>query len=388
MQVDFLQRLRKFAVPEIIFGAGALELAGRQCRNLGATKVLIVTGPMLQKSGWTRRVENSLLQEGLSYAVFEGLTMNPKDYEVMSGARFCQEQGCDLILAVGGGSPMDCAKGISVVMGNHRNVLEFEGVDEIPRPGLPLICVPTTAGSSADVSQFAIVNDSNRKVKISIVSKMVIPELTLVDPEITRTMPKELTANTGMDALSHAFEAYVSTLSSELTDMAARETVRLVAGNLLEACEKPQNMEYRSNMMLASLMAGLAFSNASLGLVHALAHSLGGRLDLPHGQCNALLLEGVVRFNLSVAGFRYAELARIMGLARQEAQQQEAEEDLLQGLASLRVRLGINQTLKKLGVCAEDISGLAQNALQDACMATNPRQASQEEVEQILWEIY
>ncbi|MFP4391728.1 MAG: iron-containing alcohol dehydrogenase [Desulfohalobiaceae bacterium] len=388
MQTEYLQQLRKFAVPEIIFGPGALELAGRQCRNLGASNVLIVTGPKVREMGLSKRVENSLIREGMSYEVFDGLTQNPKDYEVAAGAKFCREQRCDLILAVGGGSPMDCAKGISVVVGNEQNVLEFEGVDEIPKPGVPLICVPTTAGSSADISQFAIVNDSTRKVKISIVSKMVIPELTLVDPETTRTMPPQLTAHTGMDALSHAFEAYVSTLSSPLTDMAAKETVRLVARNLPESCEQPENMELRHNMMLASLMSGLAFSNASLGLVHALAHSLGGRLGLPHGQCNALLLEGVVRFNSSVAAGRYAELGRIMGLSEEGVPSEEELQSLLQGLALLRHRLGISKRLRELGVRQEDIPTLAQNALQDACMATNPRQASLGEVENVLWEIY
>lgn len=386
MPNDILFNLRKFAVPEIVFGSGALELVGKHCANFGASKVLIVTDPGVREAGWTPRVEAALVREGLSFTVFDSLTPNPKDHEVMAGVEACRSRECDLILAVGGGSPMDCAKGISVAAGNERHVLEFEGVHEVPLPGLPLICVPTTAGTSADVSQFAVITDTRRKIKVGIVSKMVIPEIALVDPDTTRTMPAEVTADSGMDALSHAVEAYGSRVSSPLTDMAAREAVKLASRNILGAYEN-RGQEYREKMMMASLMAGLAFSNASLGVVHAMAHTLGGTRDLTHGRCNALLLEEAVRFNARANPAKYAELGRIMHQDPGPSED-EAVQNLLQGLSSLRQSLGINQGLCELGIAEEELPLLAQKAVNEPCMATNPREASIEELENLFRAIH
>jgi alcohol dehydrogenase class IV len=305
----------------------------------------------------------------------------------MAGAKLCREKECDLILAVGGGSPMDCAKGIGVVVGNRGHILEYEGVDEIPKPGPPLIFIPTTAGTSADVSQFAIITDTSRKVKIAIVSKMVMPDIALVDPVTTVTMPPDLTAATGMDALCHAFEAFVSTASSPLTDMAARTAIRLIAENLVGAYRNPDDMTFRNNMMMASLMAGLAFSNASLGLVHAMAHSLGGALDLAHGECNAILLENVVRFNYRRASERYDELAKILK-TKPEGENADCGSSLAEFIADLRTRVGIHRRLSEMGVTSSDLPDLAGFAFKDPCLATNPAQASPEDIEWIYKQIY
>ncbi len=388
MELDILLKLRKFIAPEIVYGPGALQLAGRHALNFGASKVLIVTDPGVQEAGWAANVEASLRAESIPYALFNGVTSNPKDYEVMAGAQYYRRQGCDLILAVGGGSPMDCAKGIGVVVGNDRHITSFEGVDEVPLPGPPLIFIPTTAGTSADVSQFSIITDSARKVKIAIVSKMVIPDIAIVDPVTTTTMTPELTASTGMDALCHAFEAYVSTAGSRLTEMMALEAVRLIINNLYGAYCYPHHMVHRDYMMTASLMAGLAFSNASLGLVHAMAHSLGGALDLAHGECNAMLLERVVRFNYPAAVEKYDRLARAMGLLQGRKDHRDgAVEDLVAGIVSLRRRLGIAKRLSDLGVCAADLPQLARFAAQDPCLSTNPRMAEEAQIEAIFREI-
>ena len=379
--------LRKFLAPEIVYGEGALQLAGRHAINFGATKVLIVTDPGLMQAGWTSRVEESIRASGIAYAVFSDVTPNPKDFEIMKGADFYKSEGCDVIVAVGGGSPMDCAKGIGVVAGNPGNILDYEGVDEIDNPGPPLIFIPTTAGSSADVSQFAIVTDTSRMVKIAIISKMVIPDIALVDPATTVTMPADLTAETGMDALTHAFEAFVSTASSPLTDMAALSAVKLVRENLRGACREPLNMEYRNNMMMASLMAGLAFSNASLGLVHAMAHSLGGAAGLPHGECNALLLEHVVDFNYSAAAGKYDSLAAAMGFDAAH-NGRDRKSFLCEQIAMMRDDLGVKGKLGEMGVPFSDISMLAAKAYRDPCLATNPRSASPDDIEKIYMMIY
>jgi alcohol dehydrogenase class IV len=316
------------------------------------------------------------------------VTPNPKDKEVMAGARLCRQEACDLILAVGGGSPMDCAKGIGVVVGNPGNVLDFEGVDTIPNPGPPLIFIPTTAGTSADVSQFAIITDTHRGVKIAIISKMVIPDISLVDPETTVTMPADLTAATGMDALCHAFEAFVSSAASPLTDMAAFRAVDLIMDNLESAYRDPFGMPFRDNMMMASLMAGLAFSNASLGLVHAMAHSLGGAKGLAHGECNALLLEKVVGFNFLAAADKYEKLAEAMGVPTSGMAPMHISALLVDRIKSLRIRLGIEQRLQAMGVALTDLPQLAEFAFKDPCLATNPRHASPGEIAALYTEIY
>lgn len=388
MEPDTLFNLRKFLAPEIVYGEGALELAGRHAMNLGATKVLIVTDPGVQAAGWVEKVEASLRTSDIAFATFDSVTPNPKDREVMAGVDIYLDHGCDLIIAVGGGSPMDCAKGIGVVVGNPRNILDFEGVDEVPSPGPPLIFIPTTAGTSADVSQFAIITDTGRNVKIAIISKMVVPDIALVDPETTITMSPELTAATGMDALCHAFEAFVSNASSPLTDMAALSAVRLIVQNLPAAYENLTDMVNRNSMMMASLMAGLAFSNASLGLVHAMAHSLGGALDLAHGECNAMLLEKVIQFNYDAAQKKYDQLADAMGVEIDRYEVSQRASVLSRRVAALRTELGITQRLKDMGVSSEDIPRLAGYAHKDPCLATNPRIADPEDIQEIYKQIY
>jgi alcohol dehydrogenase class IV len=314
MNPESMMELRKFVAPEFVYGAGALALVGRYAKNYGARKALIVTDPGLVQAGWVEKALDSLKSENISSAVLQNISPNPKDHEVADGVRVYREKGCNIIIAIGGGSPMDCAKGISIAHTNDKHILEFEGIDEVPMPGPPLICIPTTAGTSADVSQFAIIVDTSRKVKIAIVSKMVVPDVSLIDPETTITMPAELTVATGMDALVHAIEAYVSNASSTMTDLNALAAIPRLTQNLIPAVENPGNLEYRNNMMVGSLLAGLAFSNASLGLVHAMAHSLGGLLDLPHGMCNSLLLHHVVDFNYQAAPDRYNRVGMAMGV--------------------------------------------------------------------------
>jgi alcohol dehydrogenase class IV len=243
--------------------------------------------------------------------------------------------------------------------------------------------VPTTAGSSADVSQFAIVTDSARKVKAAIVSKAVVPDLALIDPQTTTTLPADLTAATGVDALVHAIESYVSNASSPLTDLHAPAAISLVTANLVSAIKHPDQLEYRKNMMLGSLLAGLAFSNASLGLVHAMAHSLGGLLDLPHGICNAVLLACVVDFNYPAAAERYDRIGLAMGLDLDALDPHDRKKALITGLERLREEAGIRTADLKLDLSRQVISQLAAKAFNDVCLVTNPREATVLEIENI-----
>ena len=378
--MDVSLELRKFVVPEFVFGAGALRKVGRYARNLLAKQAMVVTDNGLVQAGWVERVVDALESEGIASAVFSDVTPNPKDYEVAAGVRFYREQDCDVIVAVGGGSPMDCAKAIGIAHANDRNILDFGGIDEVPEPGPPLICVPTTAGSSADVSQFAIITDTSRKVKVAIISKTVVPDVSLIDPETTVTMPAEITAGSGLDALVHAIEAYVSNASSPVTDLNAVAAIPLLVENLVPAIENPGDVALRGKMMMGSLLAGMAFSNAGLGLCHAMAHSLGGLRDLPHGLCNALLSEATVRFNYSSAPKRYDRIALAMGIGRAEGNGCDA---LVEALIGLRERAGIRSDLSTLGVTADDACRCARYAWDDPCLATNPREVRREEIEKL-----
>jgi len=375
--------LRKFVAPEFVIGSDARLLAGRYAKNFSARHVLVVTGPHIVQAGWVKDVTGTLEEEGIGFTIFSGITPNPRDYEVMEGARVCNEAGCDAIIAVGGGSPMDCAKGIGIVSTNEKNILEFEGVDRITIPPPPMICIPTTAGTGADVSQFAIINDTKRKVKIAIISKKIVPDIALIDPFPLTTLSPELTAHTGMDALTHSVEAYVSNASSRVTDVQAFESIQLMNGYLLKAYQDPENIGYRYQTMLGSLSAGLAFSNASLGAVHAMAHSLGGFSDLPHGECNALLLEHVMAFNYPACPERFREIGQAMGLDLSDTCREGEMAEIIAAIRRLRESLGITETLGDLGVTETDIPTLARNALGDPCMATNPRQPAAEDIERI-----
>ena len=375
--------LRKFVAPEFIIGEKARLLAGRYAKNLGARHAMVVTGPHVEKAGWVEGVVKSLGEEGIGHTVFDGVSPNPRDSEVMNGAKIFAEDGCDSIVVVGGGSPIDCAKGIGIVFSNNRHILTFEGVDNIPIPPPPLICIPTTAGTGADVSQFAIISDTGRKVKIAIISKKIVPDIALVDPEPLLTLSKELTAHTGMDALTHSVEAYVSNASSPVTDMYALESIQIVNTYLPRAVEELKKLEWRYQTMLGSLFAGLAFSNASLGAVHAMAHSLGGLSDLPHGECNALLLEYVMEFNYPSCPGRYETIGRALGVETEGLDHEARRTRILGAVATMRESLGITVRLSDLGVSRSDIPALARTAILDPCLATNPRKASVEEIERM-----
>ncbi|WP_432736884.1 alcohol dehydrogenase-like regulatory protein ErcA [Maridesulfovibrio sp. FT414] len=375
--------MRKFVAPELIFGVGSSLLAGQYAENFGVRKALIVTDPGIVKCSWVTAVKNSLEKSGVETVVFSEVSENPRDDEVMRGTEIYHENGCDCIVAVGGGSPMDCAKGIGIVSTNNAHILSFEGVDMVEVPGPPLICVPSTAGSSADVSQFAIITDTKRDVKISIVSKAMVPDAALIDPKLTTTMSAQLTAATGLDALTHAMEAYASNANSALTDLLALDAIKLVRKYLVKAIKEPLNIEYRGHVMLGSMQAGLAFSNAILGAVHAMAHSLGGHLDLPHGECNAILLPYVVRANFPHATERYTHIAEAMGIYVEGKSAERICDDLVESIVDLRTKAGIVKSLRDFGLEKDEIPKLAELALKDACMVTNPVEFSQEDVEKI-----
>jgi len=375
--------LRKFVAPEYIFGLKARLLAGNFCRQLGGKKVLIVTDSGIIKTPWLSEIENSLIQSNIDYVIFSSISPNPRDYEVMEGVQCYQENKCNIILALGGGSVLDAAKGIGIVSTNHLSISAFEGVDKIERPMPPLICIPTTGGTAADVSQFAIINNYRERYKMANISKSVVPDVALIDPETLTSMDSFLTACTGIDALSHAFEAYVSNASSAVTDLYALEAIRLIHSNLLHSYNNPYDLQSRGKIMLSSLYAGLAFSNASLGCVHSMAHSLGGYLDLSHGECNAILLPHVVDFNYDSASDRYNTIAQTLNIPISGLTESQIKKNLIDHLKSFNQSLGINSNLSDKQVGTSDITVLSAKAIKDPCNATNPKPPKKRDLEVI-----
>ncbi|MDM8566544.1 iron-containing alcohol dehydrogenase [Candidatus Halobeggiatoa sp. HSG11] len=375
--------LRKFVAPEFIFGTEARKMAGRYAQQLGGRKALIVTDPGVIKVGWTQEVGDSLENAGIPFTLYSNVSPNPRDGEVMRGAEFYRQEGCNVIVAVGGGSVLDCAKGIGIVSTNGGNILKYEGVDQVKIPMPPLICVPTTGGTSADVSQFAIINNTKELIKIAIISKAVVPDVALIDPMTLITMDPYLSACTGMDALVHAIEAFVSNASSPFTDVHALEGIRLISSNLIKSVQTPDDIELRGKIMLGSLEAGLAFSNASLGGVHAMAHSLGGFKDLPHGECNAMLLRFVMDFNFNVAPEKYLRIGEAMGLDLRGMTMNHKRAKILKQIEHIARAVGINKTLGISGVRSVDVSQLASKAIKDPCIVTNPRHPKKRDIEVI-----
>lgn len=382
MQVD-TSKLRKFVAPEYIYGIGSRKLIAQYARNYGLNKILLVTDQGVLDAGWSKEIEKILTDAGFEVTIYSDVSPNPRDFQVMNGAKIFEENACDSLVAVGGGSVMDCAKGIGIVVSNQKHILEFEGVDKVNIPAPPLLCIPTTAGTSADVSQFCIITDTKRLVKISIVSKMTIPDLALIDPETTLTMPSTLTVETGLDALTHAIEAFVSNAHSPMTDVNSLEAIRLIIDNLPKIHENPENMEFRENMMLGSLYAGLAFSNASLGAVHAMAHSLGGLKDLPHGLCNTILLDKVINYNFDSASDRYRKVADVLNLNASQSGDGFVKNDMKKYLKDLKQTLDVDKNLSELGLLDRDIPELSQKASFDACLVTNPKKLNVVDLERI-----
>lgn len=380
--------LRKFVSPEIVFGPESRKLTGEYCDNFQVKKVLLVSDPGVMAQKWLQDVQDSLDESNIKYVIYSNVSPNPRASEVMAGAQLYLDENCDGIVAVGGGSPMDCAKGIGIVAINGNNILHYEGVNQIEQALPPMVFVPTTAGTSADVSQFCIISNIEELRKIAIVSKIIIPDVALIDPETTMSMDPYLTACTGMDALAHAIEAYVSTASSAITDVHALKAIELLNDYLSKVLISPNDLNIRNNIMLASMEAGLAFSNAVLGAVHAMAHSLGGFLDLPHGECNSLLLEHVINYNYEVVPEKYAKIAEYMGISTKGLSNTQINKLLYDRIHNLRMSLGINKSLKSVGVKIGDIGPLAKNAINDACIMTNPRKANKRDIEVIYEEAH
>ncbi len=373
-----------YFIPTVnLMGVGCASEVGKQAKIIGGTKALVITDKPLVEIGITDKIVKLLNNEGVETVIFDGVSPNPTVKNVEDGFDLYKKEKCDIIVAVGGGSPIDCSKGIGLLATNGGSIKDYEGLDMSKNAMPPFIAVNTTAGTASEMTRFTIITDTDRHVKMAIVDWHVTPTVSINDPELMVSMPASLTAATGMDALTHAVEAYVSTIATPVTDSAALKAIELISKYLRPAVANGNNLEARDKMAYAEFMAGMAFNNASLGNVHAMAHQLGGFYDLPHGVCNAILLPHVETFNMIACPERFADIAVAMGENIEGLSVVEAADLAMESIKRLSKDVDIPSGLKELGVKEEDLPTLADNALKDACGLTNPRIASKNDIIQI-----
>ena len=375
---------RAFLVPPVlIFGSGAAGQIGEESRKFGGKKGLIITDEVLLKLGALEGIERALSQAEIQFAVYSGVFTEPTVDFVQEGIRSYRESGCDFLLAVGGGSAIDTAKAIAVMATNSGAIEDYQGANKVREPGAPLIAVPTTAGTGSEVTQFTIITDTKRDVKMLIASPFLIPRKAIVDPLLTLSMPRGLTAATGIDALTHAIEAYVSVKAQPMSDIFALSAIELISGSLRQAWSNGNNREAREKTMLGALQAGIAFSNSSVALVHGMSRPIGAYFHVAHGVSNAALLSVVTEFSLIGNPERYARVAKAMGENIEGLTVLEASDMAAEAVVRLIEDIEI-PSLPELGVEEDKLDKLAPKMAEDAIAsgspANNPRQATKEEI--------
>ena len=371
-------RVTKFAIPEVIFGRGGVMHLAPCALSLGARNVFLVSDPGVEAAGWLELVRNLLRSAGLACEEFCNVNANPRDHQVHQGATQYLASKADVIIALGGGSPMDTAKGIGVIAANGGNIADYEGANRIAKPLPPMIFLPTTAGSGSDLSQFCIITDVQRKIKMSIISRSLLPNISITDPDFLATKSTPLIVDSSIDALAHAVESYVSPAASVFSENQARLAVSLWADNI-DAAYQTRSPDALENLSMAGAAAGMSFSNAGLGVGHALAHALGGRLDLRHGMMHSILLPAVMRFNFPFCREKMAALLRLLYPKGKFA----TDTAVMRGIRRLEdhfVALGSPARLRHVLHDKTSLRKVCEAAANDACMPTNPRPASVEDL--------
>ena len=369
--------------PVLVIGSGASEQVGEESRKLGGKKGLIVTDEVLLKLGTLDNIQRALTQAKIQFAIYSGVFTEPTVEFVQDGLKTYKENGCDFLLAVGGGSAIDTAKAIAVMATNAGAIEDYQGLNKIPKGGAPLIAVPTTAGTGSEVTRYTIITDTKRDVKMLIGSPFLIPREAIVDPLLTLSMPRGLTAAVGIDALTHAIEAYVSVKAQPMSDIFCLSAIELISGNLRQAWSNGNNIEAREKTMLGALQAGIAFSNSSVALVHGMSRPIGAYFHVAHGVSNAALLAVVTEFSLIGNPARYARVAQAMGENVDNLTALEAADLAAKSIRRLIKDIKI-PSLQELGVDKAKLDKLAPKMAEDAIAsgspANNPRQATKEEI--------
>lgn len=361
-------------------GAGAIGAIADEAKGRAFTKAFVCSDPDLIKFGVTKKVLDVLDKAGLAYEVYSNIKPNPTIENVQTGVEAFKAAGADYIIAIGGGSSMDTAKGVGIIIANpdFADVRSLEGVAPTTKRSVPIFAVPTTAGTAAEVTINYVITDAEKNRKMVCVDPKDIPVVAFVDPDMMSSMPKGLTAATGMDALTHAIEGYITAGAWELSDMFHLKAIEIIARSLRGAVENTD--EGREGMALGQYVAGMGFSNVGLGIVHSMAHPLGALYDTPHGVANAIILPTVMEYNAEATGEKYREIARAMGVAGVDAMsQEEYRKAAIDAVKKLSEDVGIPADLKEI-VKKEDIPFLAQSAYDDACRPGNPKETSVEDI--------
>jgi len=371
-----------FFIPTIsILGVGCSKEIGPHAKTQGFKKALLVTDAGLAKMGVADIIGGYLKAEGIDYVLYSGAEPNPTDINVRDGVKVWKDNSCDSLITLGGGSSHDCGKGIGLMMSNPgKDIRDFEGVDVSTGAFVPYIAINTTAGTASEMTRFCIITNTDTHVKMAIVDWRVTAKVCIVDPVLMLGKPPALTAATGMDALTHAVEAYVSTIATPITDACAIKAIELIAKSLSRAVALGSDLQARDDMAWAQFLAGMAFNNAGLGYVHAMAHQLGGFYNLPHGVCNAILLPHVEQYNLIAAPARLADVAKALGVKTESMSTLDAAQAAVDAIKKLSASIGIPPNLTALGVKEADLKVMAENAKKDVCQLMNPRTATLDQV--------
>ena len=375
---------RTFIIPPILItGSESSQKVGEESRKLGVKKGLIVTDEVLSKLGVSEGVKKALTENKIQFAVYDKISTEPTVDYVREGLKVYKENGCDFLLAVGGGSAIDTAKAISVIATNPGSIEDYKGLNKISEKGAPLIAIPTTGGTGSEVTVFTIITDTKTNVKMLIGSPFIMPQVAIVDPLLTLSCPRSLTAAVGIDALTHAIEAYVSVRAQPMSDIFCLSAIELISGNLRQAWANGNNIEAREKTMLGALQAGIAFSNSSVALVHGMSRPIGAYFHVAHGASNAALLGVVTEFSLIGNPVRYAHIAKAMGENITGLTDLEAAQLAAKSIKTLIKDIKI-PSLKELGVDKEKLNQLAPKMGEDAIASgspgNNPRQPTKEEI--------
>lgn len=378
-----LQSRRIYLPPLSLIGPGALNDLGEELKGLPYKKALFVTDKILVKIGVAEKVLDVLKTSGIESVVFDDVQPNPTVKNVTNGLKLLKENSCDFIITLGGGSPQDCGKAIGILATNGGDIEDYDGIHKSKVKSLPIIAINTTAGTASEVTINYVITDVARHIKMVMVDKNCLVSIAVNDPELMLGKPANLTAATGMDALTHAIETYVTKGAFRWSDALALEAIKLISSSLEQAVKNGSDLEARSKMAWGQFIAGQAFSNAGLGFVHSMAHQLGGMYDLPHGVANAVLLPHVEKFNIPSCAHKLKKVARAMGIGVSEMSDEEGANAAIEAIKKLSLAVGIPSGLRELGVKEEDFEEMAHNAIQDVCTGGNPREVTIEDTIEI-----
>ncbi len=376
----------KYTVPEIIFGRGSLKYAGICAQRLGASKIFVVSDPGVAEAGWVEKLFEILRGEHLDFVYYDNVLANPRDFQVHEGVELYRKTNADVVLALGGGSPMDTAKAVALLASNGGRIRDYEGANLVKKPLPPMVFIPTTMGSESNISQFTVITDVERRLKMTLISRTLVPNISITDPLLLGTLTRDLIIPPLFDSLAHAVESYVSPIANMFTEVQSLKGLDMLIRHLRPALET-LNIDDLEQLAVAGTFSGMAFTNASVGLGHALAHALGGMYDVVHGIAHALLLPHVMRYNLTACPEKMARVGRII-IGGEGNNNEGTALAGIERLERLRDEIGTPARLRDILPDKTMLPQMSRNAVNDTCLLTNPRPATWKDILNIYYEAW